>query len=56
MYISKSHKLPEPNNDYFSSLKIVLNPTNLVDTDKMLHVAAFHLGLHCSPKALSTSF
>ena len=44
-----SHKLPEPNNDYFSSLKIVLNPTNFVDTDEMLHVAAFHLDLQSLP-------
>ena len=31
---------------YFFGLKISFTLTNSVDTDKMPHYAAFHLGLH----------
>ena len=34
----------------FLSLKIYFVLTNRADTDKMQRSAAFHLGLHCSPK------
>ena len=37
-------------NSVFISLKIHFVIANSVDPDKMLHYAAFHLGLHCLPK------
>ena len=36
----------------FLSQKIVFVLANSADPDEMLHYGAFHLGLHCLPKAI----
>ena len=36
-------------------MKIVFTLANSADPNEILHFAAFHLGLHCSPKYLLTS-
>ena len=35
-------------------MEVVLILANSVDPDEMQHYAAFHLGLHCLPKYLSS--
>ena len=40
----------------FLSLKIDFFLANRADPDEMLHNAAFHLGLHCLPKYMSSGF
>ena len=37
-------------NIIFLSLKMDFVLANSADTDKMMHYAVFHLGLHCLPK------
>ena len=46
----------EMNYDVFLPLKIVFNLANSADLDEMPPYVAFHLGLHCLPKYLLTSF
>ena len=40
--------------DEFLSTKIVLIQAYSADPDEMQHDAAFHLGLHCLPKGVSS--
>ena len=49
-YILRGHRLKFPNNYALQSLNIVFILANSAGPDEMLHVAAFHLGLHCLPK------
>ena len=52
----ESHGLEFQTEDIFQSLKIILILAHSTDPDEMLHLAAFHLGLHCLPKHPFTAF
>ena len=57
MYKSRGHMLEFPKYDVFIPFKkIDFIQKNSVDLDKMLHFAAFHLGIHCLLKCPSTCF
>ena len=45
-----------PKSIVFLSFKIDFVLANRADPNKMLHYAAFHLGLHCLPKYLFRGF
>ena len=47
MYISRDHRFKFPNKTVLLSLKLVFVLANSVDTNEMLHNAAFHLDIHC---------
>ena len=49
VYILRGHRLCFAN--VILSLKIIFVVASSVDTDEMLHDAAFHLGLHCLREA-----
>ena len=44
------------NEDVFQSLKIIFILAHSADPYEMLHLAAFHQGLHCLPKHPFTAF
>ena len=50
-YILSGQRLYFPNKIVFLSLKIVPVSANSVDSDEMLHYAAFHLSLHFLPQS-----
>ena len=52
LYILRRHRLQFPKQIVFLSMKFDFVLANSEDLDKMLHNAAFHLGLLCLPKYL----